>query len=277
MHPAFLSDQFHDGFAILHDVLKFYIAIQRSATSHDDFMMVSSVSMTVDQSEDWMKRQAAAVGARVRRVRLAVGMSVQSVADYCTDELGYKMLRTTLANLESGARKNITVAEVSVLAKALGVPPLSLLYPIDEPQEVEVLPGVMKTSWEAWRWFADGLGPGLHNRTTHPQAHEIREALLEYGLLTENARAWKHTEDMIRSLASMDRDNEDAQESLRKELEHIAVDTHGALEFLESRGLPIPDVSEGWLKMLREMDAKIDADVEAFDERKRVTEGRADA
>ena len=224
-----------------------------------------------------MKRQAAAVGARVRRVRLAVGISVQSVADYCTNELGYKMLRTTLANLESGARKNITVAEVSVLAKALGVPPLSLLYPIDEPQEVEVLPGVMKTSWEAWRWFADGLGPGLHIRTAHPQAQEIREALLEYGLLTENARAWKHTEDMIRSLASMDRDNEDAQESLRKELEHIAVDTHGALEFLESRGLPIPDVPEGWLKMLREMDAKIDADVEAFDERKRVKEGRADA
>lgn len=212
-----------------------------------------------------MKRQAATVGARVRRVRLAAGMSVQAVADFCTNELGYKMLRTTLANLESGARRNITVAEISVLAKALGVPPLGLLFPIDEPELVEVLPGVMESPWEAWQWFAEGLSPGVYgDHPTNAPARGIRDAVIEYTMLSANARAWKKTEEMIRNLASMNRDNEAARQSLQEELQHILADTHGALDFLEEHGLPIPDVPEEWLKELRKNDAEINAGVEHF-------------
>lgn len=232
--------------------------------------------MTVDQSEDWMKRQAAAVGARVRRVRLAKGMSVQAVADRATKDLGYKMLRTTLANLEAGTRRNITLGEVSVLAEALDVPPLGLLFPIDEPASVEVLPGVQRTPWDAWRWFADGLGyfDMEYEEPKSPTAQEIRTAMGHYSALTVNGQVWVRTKAMIQSLAAMNRENDDAQESLKKEMEHILVDTHGALQYLEERGLPIPNLPAKWLAELRRNDhdiahisgADADADVKEADD-----------
>ena len=215
--------------------------------------------MTVDQSEDWMKRQAAALGARVRRVRLAKGMSVQAVADRATNDLGYKMLRTTLANLEAGARRNVTLGEVSVLAEALDVPPLGLLFPIDEPATVEVLPGVHRTPWDAWRWFADGLGyfDMEYEEPKSPAAQEIRTAMGHYSALTVNGQVWARTNAMIQSLAAMNRDNDEAQESLKKEMEHILADTHGALQYLEERSLPIPDLPAKWLAELRRNDLEI--------------------
>jgi transcriptional regulator with XRE-family HTH domain len=119
-----------------------------------DFIRVSSVFMTQDLGNEWMKRTAAAIGARVRQAREENGMSVQGLADACT-ALGYKMLRTTLVNLEAGARKNITVGELSVIAAALETGPLALIVPLEEDLEVEVLPGQKLAPWSAWKWFSN--------------------------------------------------------------------------------------------------------------------------
>ena len=98
----------------------------------------------------------------------------------------------------------------------------------------------------------------------------IREAVIHYVLLTENGDAWKRTEDMIRNLAPMKRDNEAARASLKEELQYILVNTHGALEFLEGRGLPLPVVPERWLEELRKNDAEIVSMADEF-------EGKGDA
>ena len=55
-------------------------------------------------------------------------MSVQKLADV-TDELGMPIPRSVLANLESGRRETVTVAEVLVLAAALDVAPIDLICP----------------------------------------------------------------------------------------------------------------------------------------------------
>jgi len=46
-----------------------------------------------------------------------------------------------ISNLESGYRKMITLPELFVLAEALGVPPLMLMLPLGQADQIEILPG----------------------------------------------------------------------------------------------------------------------------------------
>lgn len=85
-------------------------------------------------------------------------MTVQALADQCA-ELGVPMDRSVIAKLEKGLRQTITVGEVLVLAKALQVSPLQLVFPIGQADEVEALPGVMAATWDAARWFMGEVPP----------------------------------------------------------------------------------------------------------------------
>ena len=58
---------------------------------------------------------------RMRFMRKVRGMSAQVLADAMTAD-GYKMLRTSLANLEGGARKSVSAGELVAFSRALGVP-----------------------------------------------------------------------------------------------------------------------------------------------------------
>jgi len=70
-----------------------------------------------------------------------------------TERLGYPITRSQVANYESGRKQSLDVAELLVLAAALGVPPIALLFPRLPDGDVEVLPGQVMSSAEAMRWF----------------------------------------------------------------------------------------------------------------------------
>jgi len=70
-----------------------------------------------------------------------------------TTELGHPISRTAISNLEVGRKGAVEVPELLVLAKALGVPPLLLLFPGYPGREVEFLPGHSASSWHAAQWF----------------------------------------------------------------------------------------------------------------------------
>lgn len=95
---------------------------------------------------------ALTVAARVKAFRLRQKMSAQQLAD-ATSELGHPIPRSVLANLESGRRGTVTVADLLVLAKALGVPPVLLLYAPGVEPRTEVLPGQYRVTESAVRWF----------------------------------------------------------------------------------------------------------------------------
>lgn len=78
-------------------------------------------------------------------------MSAQRLSEAC-GELGLSIPRSVLANLESGRRETVSVAELLVLAAALEVPPLQLLFPVGYAEEVEPLPGVKVTPYDAVLW-----------------------------------------------------------------------------------------------------------------------------
>lgn len=101
---------------------------------------------------DWSARLVAVVAGEVRRYRNERGLSAQQLSDACSN-LGMPIPRSVLANLESGRRTTLTVPELLILAKALGVPPLLLVFPVGRRELTEALPGREVPTWEAARWF----------------------------------------------------------------------------------------------------------------------------
>jgi transcriptional regulator with XRE-family HTH domain len=98
-------------------------------------------------TEGFHQRIAEAIkGARHGR------LTGQQLADD-TERLGYPITRSQIANYESGRKQSLDVAELLVLAAALGVPPVALLFPNLPDGDVEVLPGQVMASADAMRWF----------------------------------------------------------------------------------------------------------------------------
>ncbi len=111
-------------------------------------------SVLMTQNGDWPTRAAQLVAREVRRYREAQRpkMSMQKLADR-TAELGVAIPRSVLANLESGRRETVSVAEVLVLAAALNVAPIELMCPVGFDKQTEMLPGRMMDPLDAMRWF----------------------------------------------------------------------------------------------------------------------------
>lgn len=78
-------------------------------------------------------------------------MTAQALANR-TAELGHPLDRSVIAKLEKGLRQTITVADLLALARALDVPPVTLLFPLNEP-EVELLPGERRGVWSSLLWL----------------------------------------------------------------------------------------------------------------------------
>jgi transcriptional regulator with XRE-family HTH domain len=101
----------------------------------------------------WAKREAAGIGERVAHYRSAAKITAQQLAERCA-ALGLpEISRVVIAKLETGRREAVSTAELKVLAAALGVPPVLLLFPLGQAQAVEALPGRAVHPWDGIRWF----------------------------------------------------------------------------------------------------------------------------
>lgn len=114
--------------------------------------------------------------------------SAQELADR-TAELGYPISRAQIANYESSRKKNLDIAELLILAAALDVPPMVLLYPDLPDGEVEVIPHRPGTSWAAYMW-ATGMAPSFTKPEATPtDGEELISAVRERSeLIVELAR-----------------------------------------------------------------------------------------
>ncbi|NYI03420.1 helix-turn-helix domain-containing protein [Allostreptomyces psammosilenae] len=102
--------------------------------------------------EAWMAELTAAVAGRIRRLRKERGLTGEGLAEACS-ALGVPVPRNVIANLETGRRTTIDLPELLVLARALEVPPITLLFPLGETPTVTVLPGWDVPVWDAVAWF----------------------------------------------------------------------------------------------------------------------------
>ncbi|WP_147978996.1 helix-turn-helix domain-containing protein [Streptomyces sp. MS191] len=103
--------------------------------------------------QDWASRLAQITASQVRRYRELREMSAQQLAEACAD-LGHPIQRSVIANLENGRRGQVSVAEVIVLAVALKVPPIYLIYPCGLVEDMEGAPGLVSDPYEWALWFS---------------------------------------------------------------------------------------------------------------------------
>jgi transcriptional regulator with XRE-family HTH domain len=113
----------------------------------------------VEHAKDWPKSVAKQVGQRVAYFRARAKdergrkLTAQGLSDRCK-ALGLELGRPTIAKLEKGLRETITVGEVQVLAAALHVSPIQLLFPLGAGTEtVQMLPGLPIDTLDAISWF----------------------------------------------------------------------------------------------------------------------------
>ena len=104
-----------------------------------------------DDENDWPARLTRVIAREIQRHRKAQRMSVQQLSD-AAERLGVTIQRPVLSNLENGRRNTISVAELLVLAQALNVPPLQLVFPAGYTEQVEALPGVEVEPLTAVHW-----------------------------------------------------------------------------------------------------------------------------
>lgn len=105
---------------------------------------------------DWAEREAYRLAMTIREMRKP--HSAQWLSDR-TDQVGMRINRPLISDLENGRRRYITTAELAVIAAALSVAPVALLYPGPYDELVEVLPDQPVRQLRAADWFS-GLVTG---------------------------------------------------------------------------------------------------------------------
>ncbi|MFJ9370953.1 hypothetical protein ACIRRA_41985 [Nocardia sp. NPDC101769] len=101
--------------------------------------------------KDWANEQVAAIGDAIRTLR--GDRSAQWLSDQ-TEALGYKVSRSAISDIENRRRKYVTIAELTVIAWALSVPPIRLMFPAYPDGQTEILPGTHLDSFTAATWFS---------------------------------------------------------------------------------------------------------------------------
>lgn len=82
--------------------------------------------MTQSDAESWAHDLTLDIGENLRNYREIKKISAQSLSDL-TEELGYRVPRNSIANLENGRKSSVAIQDLLVMAKALGVPLGTLL------------------------------------------------------------------------------------------------------------------------------------------------------
>lgn len=130
--------------------------------------------------ESWSDEQARRIATEVIRLRGA--RSTQWLSDR-TEELGFRVSRSVIADLENGRRRYVTIAELMILALALDAPPIALIYPRPYDESMEVVPRLRETKMWALQWFS-----GHVSASTAPLAHGDRATKAAREAYAENLR-----------------------------------------------------------------------------------------
>ncbi|MGV2914513.1 helix-turn-helix domain-containing protein [Streptomyces alfalfae] len=193
----------------------------------------------MEQSTEWPARVSQTIARELRRHRTARGMSAQQLADACA-RLGHPGLqRTVISNLENGRRGAVSVADVLVLAAALEVAPVELVFPAGYAAEVEYLPGQTVTPLEAVDWFA---GAGAEEDSALALARRHRD--LERRIRGVYRRIWEQGIAEQRYGSEL----EDAEAQAGREMaRELADQLHHLRRQMAARGLvlsPLPGLDE---------------------------------
>lgn len=127
-----------------------YFVKSDDSTGHRRFRRISRRLPNMTQP-DWHEETTRRIATEIRRLR--GNRSAQWLSDE-TAELGFRVSRSTISDMEVGRRSRLELVELLALAYGLRVPPLSLIYPDTPDTPVEYVPGITHDSWTAMKLFA---------------------------------------------------------------------------------------------------------------------------
>ena len=170
-------------------------------------------------TKSWDQDLVAGIAAEIKRLRTVEKLSVQKLADL-TEAAGHAVPRTTIADMELGRRKYISVTELLVLAAALNTPPIALLFPPPYPGDVEVLPGLDATAVQAAKWFSGESDPAFIGDTDRRKAFRTNAERLriEY-------RIWDLENELNALYSDLEGMPSDTPASTRELLESLIIKT----------------------------------------------------
>lgn len=133
-------------------------------------------SMTGMQANEWEQRLTVQLGKGIDKARH--GKSDQWIADR-TEQLGHHISRTAISEYRRGLRKTMPVTDWLVISAAIGVPPVSILFPGVPDAPVELLPvSDEPVAFDALRWvtgerqsFPEGIDVLLSVETGEMMGH----------------------------------------------------------------------------------------------------------
>jgi hypothetical protein len=109
------------------------------------------VAKNRDDGREWSHDLVRRIGAAMKAAR---GDRTARWLSDRTEELGYRVSPTVIAKLDSGHRGDVlSVAELLIIAAALDVPPLALLFPGLPDADTERLPGQTVSAVDAMLWI----------------------------------------------------------------------------------------------------------------------------
>ena len=121
------------------------------------------------------------VAAQVRTIREMKGLTREQLAARCSELGETELTPGPIGSIETGRpdaegrrRRRITIDELLVLAKALGVPPILLLFPADS-NLIELLPDTSISPQAAIDWFT-GEKPFSANELPKVEDLEVFDA-----------------------------------------------------------------------------------------------------
>lgn len=107
----------------------------------------------MERGNEWSVRVTRGIGRRVAYHRERADLTASMLSARCAS-LGLPLDRNVIAKLENGHRNSVTADEVLVLAAALQVPPVVLLFGVGTEETAELLPGNHAPPYAAARWFS---------------------------------------------------------------------------------------------------------------------------
>ncbi|MFD7131872.1 helix-turn-helix domain-containing protein [Streptomyces sp. NPDC059894] len=137
--------------------------------------------------DHWPAAFTARIAQEMREARKAAGLTMGEVAQGCADRGLTEITEQSVKNLESGRKASMTIADFVVLADVLGVPPVTLLFPLGTSATVEVLPGREVSTWDALAWFT-GETP-MDQPAPEGTARDVLDVFRNHGDLVSAATA----------------------------------------------------------------------------------------
>ena len=220
---------------------------QRCSTRSHQNLCLSNAASNVSQVTS-APTISDVIATRVRAVRKRQELTLAQLAAECARLGAPQLSLSALANIERGQtapstrkRRDVSPDELVVLACALRVPPVSLLFAVEADDQTEMLPGRRMDARAAARWFG-GEAPLPDEDSADWETGAAPLILLRRH--ERHLRDWRRAPGIAAQLVADVSDAAETQRLAGRLRTFVAADLRRCRDEMRRRGLALPELPE---------------------------------